>query len=67
MKESGDLRGIVFALVAYVVVFAFKLGACFVTGVMVLLAEALHTLSAYSSHPSCSLSVRRMRPFKTRV
>lgn len=45
MKESGDLRGIVFALVAYVVVFALKLGAYFVTGVMVLLAEALHTLS----------------------
>src|SRR5512132_1755234 len=35
----------VFALVAYVAVFALKLGAYFVTGVMVLLAEALHTLS----------------------
>lgn len=45
MNESGDLRGIVVALVAYVVVFAFKLGAYFVTGVMVLFAEALHTLS----------------------
>jgi cation diffusion facilitator family transporter len=45
MKKSGDLRGIVVALIAYVAVFALKLGAYFVTGVMVLLAEALHTLS----------------------
>lgn len=45
MKESGDLRGIVVALIAYVAVFALKLGAYFVTNVMVLLAEALHTLS----------------------
>jgi ferrous-iron efflux pump FieF len=45
LKKSSDLRGIVFALVAYVAVFALKLGAYFATGVMVLLAEALHTLS----------------------
>jgi Cation efflux family len=45
MKEASDLRGIVFAVVAYVMVFALKLAAYFVTGVMVLLAEALHTLS----------------------
>src|SRR5512134_796062 len=45
MKESGELRGIVVALIAYVAVFALKLAAYFVTGVMVLLAEALHTLS----------------------
>lgn len=45
MKESGDLRGLVFALVAYVAVFALKLGAYFATGVIVLMAEALHTLS----------------------
>jgi ferrous-iron efflux pump FieF len=45
MTESSDRRGLVFALITYVVVFALKLGAYFVTGVMVLLAEALHTLS----------------------
>ena len=45
MTESDDLRGLVLALVVYVLVFALKLGAYFATGVMVLLAEALHTLS----------------------
>jgi cation diffusion facilitator family transporter len=45
MTDSGDLRGLVLALTTYVVVFALKLGAYFGTGVMVLLAEALHTLS----------------------
>jgi cation diffusion facilitator family transporter len=45
MKEAGDLRGIGIALITYLAVFALKLGAYFMTGVMVLLAEALHTLS----------------------
>ena len=43
--QSGDMRGLVLALVTYILIFAIKLGAYFVTGVMVLLAEALHTLS----------------------
>ena len=45
MPGATDLRGLVLALVTYVVVFALKLAAYFITGVMVLLAEALHTLS----------------------
>jgi cation diffusion facilitator family transporter len=45
MSGPGDLRSLVLALVTYLVIFALKLGAYFVTGVMVLLAEALHTLS----------------------
>jgi cation diffusion facilitator family transporter len=45
MTDFGELRGLVLALVTYLVVFALKLGAYFGTGVMVLLAEALHTLS----------------------
>lgn len=45
MTGSGDLRALVLALVTYVLVFALKLGAWFTTGVMVILAEALHTLS----------------------
>jgi cation diffusion facilitator family transporter len=45
MTRSGDLRGLVIALVTYVIVFALKLAAYFATGVMALLAEALHTLS----------------------
>lgn len=45
MKESDGLRGLVLALIAYLLVFALKLGAYVATGVMVLLAEALHTLS----------------------
>jgi ferrous-iron efflux pump FieF len=45
MTQSGDMRGLVLALLTYVLMFALKLGAYFVTGVMVLLAEALHTLS----------------------
>ena len=38
------MRGLVLALLT-LLMFALKLGAYFVTGVMVLLAEALHTLS----------------------
>jgi cation diffusion facilitator family transporter len=45
MIKSGETRGLAFALITYLVVFALKLGAYFATGVMVLLAEALHTLS----------------------
>jgi divalent metal cation (Fe/Co/Zn/Cd) transporter len=45
MDDSGNLRGMVLALVTYGVVFAIKLGAYFATGVTVVLAEALHTLS----------------------
>src|SRR5512137_1705213 len=45
MNESGDLRGMRTALIVYVVIFALKLVAYFLSGVMVLLAEALHTLS----------------------
>jgi divalent metal cation (Fe/Co/Zn/Cd) transporter len=42
--QSGDMRGLVLALVTYILIFAIKLGAYFVTGVMVLLAEALDLL-----------------------
>ncbi|HET7680957.1 MAG TPA: cation diffusion facilitator family transporter [Xanthobacteraceae bacterium] len=45
MQASTDLRGLVLALVTYVIVFVLKLATYFITGVMVLLAEALHTLS----------------------
>lgn len=45
MKEAGELRGVGLALITYLAVFALKLGAYFTTGVMVLFAEALHTLS----------------------
>jgi cation diffusion facilitator family transporter len=45
MTQSSDSRGLVLALVTYVLIFALKLGAYVITGVMALLAEALHTLS----------------------
>jgi cation diffusion facilitator family transporter len=45
MKESADLRVLKIALVAYVLVFALKLVVYFMSGVMALLAEAMHTLS----------------------
>ncbi len=45
MKESGDIRGLKIALGAYVLVLALKLSVYFMSGVMALLAEALHTLS----------------------
>jgi cation diffusion facilitator family transporter len=45
MSGSSDLRGLVLAVAVYVVIFALKLAAYFFTGVMALLAEALHTLS----------------------
>jgi ferrous-iron efflux pump FieF len=45
MKESADVRSLKVALVAYVIVLALKLIVYFMSGVMALLAEALHTLS----------------------
>lgn len=45
MKESEDIRSLKIALGAYVLVLAMKLAAYFITGVMALMAEALHTLS----------------------
>jgi ferrous-iron efflux pump FieF len=45
MKESADVRSLKVALGAYVVVLALKLVVYFMSGVMALLAEALHTLS----------------------
>ena len=45
MKESEDIRSLKIALGAYILVLALKLAGYFITGVMALLAEALHTLS----------------------
>ena len=45
MKESGDIRGLKLTSTVYVLIFAMKLIVYFMSGVMALLAEALHTLS----------------------
>ena len=45
VKESADVRSLKVALGAYVIVLALKLIVYFMTGVMALMAEALHTLS----------------------
>lgn len=45
MKESEDIRNLKIALGAYILVLALKLAGYFITGVMALMAEALHTLS----------------------
>jgi ferrous-iron efflux pump FieF len=45
MAGRDDLRGLKLSLVAYVVILALKLAVYFASGVMALLAEALHTLS----------------------
>ena len=45
MKESSDIRSLKIALGAYFLVFALKLVVYMMSGVMALLAEALHTLS----------------------
>jgi len=45
MKESEDVRGLQLTLVVYIVIFAMKLTVYLMSGVMALLAEALHTLS----------------------
>lgn len=45
MAETEDIRNLKIALGAYILVLALKLAGYFMTGVMALLAEALHTLS----------------------
>lgn len=45
MKEFSDIRSLKIALGAYFLVFALKLAVYFMTGVMALMAESLHTLS----------------------
>src|SRR5512139_4189777 len=45
MHTSEDIRSLKIALGAYILVFALKLAAYFLTGVMALMAEGLHTLS----------------------
>jgi len=45
MDEAEDLRSIRLTLVVYIVIFAGKLVAYLLTGVMAVFAEALHTLS----------------------
>jgi Co/Zn/Cd efflux system component len=45
VEAHGETRALTLALALYVVVFALKLGAYFVSGVVAVLAEALHTLS----------------------
>jgi ferrous-iron efflux pump FieF len=45
MKESADIRLLKIALGTYFLVFALKVVVYFMSGVMALLAEALHTLS----------------------
>lgn len=45
MNESSDIHSLKIALGAYFLVFALKLAVYFMSGVMALLAEALHTLS----------------------
>ena len=44
-QESKDIPGLQLTLAAYLVIFAAKLAAYFASGVMAVLAEALHTLS----------------------
>ena len=45
MSESNDLRGLKLTLGGYLIILALKLGAYWMSSVMALLAEALHTLS----------------------
>ena len=45
MREPNELRGLKLTLGGYFVILAMKLGAYWMSGVMALLAEALHTLS----------------------
>ena len=45
MEKTDDLRGLKLSLVVYVLIFGLKLAVYFASGVMALLAEALHTLS----------------------
>jgi cation diffusion facilitator family transporter len=45
MSQDDDVKGLKLTLAVYVVIFAGKLSVYFVTSVMALLAEALHTLA----------------------
>jgi len=45
MNESTDIKGIRMTLVIYVAIFGMKLAVYFMSGVLAMLAEALHTLS----------------------
>lgn len=45
MKAAEDVRGLQLTLGLYLLIFAMKLAVYFMSGVMALLAEALHTLS----------------------
>ncbi|MEW5940762.1 MAG: cation diffusion facilitator family transporter [Chloroflexota bacterium] len=45
MSESNDLRGLKLTLGGYLIILAMKLGAYWMSDVMAMLAEALHTLS----------------------
>ena len=45
MKQHEDIRGLQLTLGIYIVIFAMKLAVYFMSGVIALLAEALHTLS----------------------
>jgi ferrous-iron efflux pump FieF len=45
MQESGDIRSLGLTLLVYALILAAKLAAYYASGVMALLAEALHTLS----------------------
>ncbi len=45
MSEVNDIRGLKLTLGGYLIIFAMKLGVYWMSGVMALLAEALHTLS----------------------
>ncbi len=48
MSESNDLRGLKLTLGGYLIILAMKLGAYWMSDVMALLAESLHTLSDIS-------------------
>jgi len=56
MQEHEDIRSLQLTLGLYVFIFAIKLAAYFLTGVMAVLAEALHT---FSEHFHCGLSAGR--------
>src|SRR5512139_301081 len=45
VKESSGVRGLQLTLAVYIVIFAMKLAAYLLSGVMALLAESLHTLT----------------------
>ena len=45
MEKTDDLRGLKLSLIVYVLIFGLKMAVYFASGVMALLAEALHTLS----------------------